>query len=106
MKYIITEEQDNLLRETDANIWLRRRLDLTEIDSIINSEINKFSDLCESFDDADEYVEAIIYNSINELYNTIELPEEYLEQLDEIAEKYLKQMYEGYLIDIFNENCN
>jgi|LakMenEpi03Aug12_release.lakeMendotaPanAssembly.Ray.scaffolds.fasta_scaffold1226030_2 hypothetical protein len=105
MKYIITETQYKLLKEINLSSWFKRRMNLIDIDSIINSEIDKFSDLCDSFDDVDEYVETIIYNAINKLYGDVELPEEYLDGLDEIVEKYLKEMYEDYLIDIFKEIC-
>lgn len=108
MKYVINESQYKMLTESDAMNWVKRRAnEETMKDFITQGEIN-FPTLCDDFEDAYEYADAVIDYAIDELL--VEFDEDmsdkdYYSDVMDLLIRLCRDKFGEYLIDIYERTC-
>jgi len=108
MKYIITESQYIFLKESVIPISIRRRANKEILKKYItDGEIN-YPTLCDDFEDAYEYADAVIDYAIDELVGEVEeniYDEDYYSDVMDYLRKICRDEFGEYLIDIYERTC-
>ena len=109
MKYIITEEQYSLLKESPFERWVRRRTDEEYLGSLIEKQLEDefFQNPCD-FGDEFEFADNVIEYVIDEFFGnyTEDYTEDskYPEMLDMVRD-FCKQSFGEDLFDRYREEC-
>lgn len=113
MRYIITEKQFNLLKESElySDNWIKRRFDPINLKQCIFDEMDQMDDessICEY--DVDEYVREVIMRSV---VNAITVDEEMFLSMSHgdttLEDKLFNLCYKLFKDDIikdYNDNCS
>ncbi len=108
MKYIITESQYIFLKESVIPISIRRRTNKEILKKYItDGEIN-YPTLCDDFEDAYDYADAVIDYAIDELVGEVEeniYDEDYYSDVMDYLRKICRAEFGEYLIDIYERTC-
>lgn len=109
MKYILTEDQYNLILESSLTKWVSRRANEEILKKhISDGEIN-FPTLCDDFDDGYEYADEVISWAIDDFLEGYDFGD-YTDEPDYVdVRDYLSQLcrnlFGQYLIDIYRQTC-
>ena len=102
MKYLINESQYRMLTGLAAMNWVKRRAnEETMKDFITQGEIN-FPTLCDDFEDAYEYTDAVIDYAIDELLEEFDediSDKDYYSDVMDLLLKLCRDKFGDYLID-------
>jgi hypothetical protein len=108
MKYIITESQYNLMRESILPASIKRRTSKEMLEPHINNGIMNYPTLCDDFDDPYEYADNVIDYAVDEILyeidDNIEDKDYYSDALDFLRKK-CRDFFEKELIKIYYFTC-
>lgn len=105
MKYIITESQYIFLKESFVPISIRRRATEENLKKYISmGEIN-FPTLCDDFDDAYDYADAVIDYGLDEFLGDTLEDEDYYSDVMDYLRNLCRDLFGEYLIDIYKQTC-
>jgi hypothetical protein len=108
MKYIITETQYNLIRESILPVSIKRRCNKEMLEPHINNGIMNYPTLCDDFDDPYEYADNVIDYAVDEILyeidDDIEDKDYYSDALDFLRKK-CRDLFEKELIEIYYFTC-
>jgi len=107
MKYLITESQYQLLNER-IPVWFRRRATKEYLESWIDGEDSLTMDYCDSFMDADSYMESVIEFAIEDMLQSddegIEEEDYYSDVMDFLRNR-CEELFGERLKDKYNNMC-
>lgn len=108
MKYVINESQYKMLTESDAMNWVKRRANKETMKNFITQGEINFPTLCDDFEDAYEYADAVIDYAIDELL--VEFDEDmsdkdYYSDVMDLLIRLCRDKFGEYLIDIYERTC-
>ena len=105
MKYIVTESQYKLLKESTIPPHIRRRANEETLKKFISlGEIN-FPTLCDDFDDAYDYADAVIDYAIDEFGGGVIEDEDYYSDVMDYLRALCRDLFFDNLIDVYNRTC-
>ena len=108
MKYIITESQYNLIRESILPASIKRRTSKEILEPHINNGIINYPTLCDDFDDPYEYSDNVIDYAVDEILyeidDDIEDKEYYSDALD-FLRKRCRDLFEWRLVEDYHFTC-
>lgn len=108
MKYIITESQYNLIRESILPVSIRRRSSKDMLEPHINNAMMNYPTLCDDFDDPYEYADNVIDYAVDEILyeidDEIEDKDYYSDALDFLRKK-CRDLFEEGLVRDYNFTC-
>ena len=106
MKYIVTESQYKLLIESDIPLHIRRRANEVTLKEFISLGELNYPTLCDDFDDAYDYADAVIDYALDEFGGgAIEDEDNYSDIMDYLR-TLCRDLFGEYLIGVYNETCN
>ena len=104
MKYIITESQYNLLKESAIPLHIRRRGNKESLKHFISLGEMNFPTLCDDFSDGYEYSDSVIEYAVTELIEDME-DEDYYNDVIEYLSSICRDLFEDYLVGVYNDTC-
>ena len=105
MKYIVTESQYKLLKEYNIPLHIRRRANEETLKHYISlGEIN-YPTLCNDFDDAYDYADAVIDYAIDEFGGDTIEDEDYYSDVMDYIRTLCRDLFGEYLIDVYTQTC-
>jgi hypothetical protein len=108
MKYIITESQYNLIRESILPVSIRRRSSKDMLEPHINDAMMNYPTLCDDFDDPYEYADNVIDYAVDnflwKIDDDIEEKEYYSDVMDFLREM-CRELFEDKLVEDYNFTC-
>ena len=108
MKYLINESQYKMLTGLAAMNWVKRRSNKeTMKDFITQGEIN-LPTMCDDFEDAYEYADAVIEYAIDELLEEFDedlSDKDYYSDVMDLLLKLCRDEFGDYLINIYKTTC-
>ena len=105
MKYIITESQYKILMESFVPLNIRRRANEETLKDFISSGEMHYPTLCDDFDDAYDYADAVIDYAIDEFAGgTLDDEDSYSDVMDYLR-TLCRDLFGDYLIGVYNETC-
>lgn len=108
MKYIITESQYNLMRESILPASIKRRASKEMLEPHINNGMMNYPTLCDDFDDPYDYSDNVIDYAVDEILyeidDDIEDKDYYSDALDFLRKK-CRDLFEKELIEIYYFTC-
>jgi hypothetical protein len=108
MKYIITESQYNLIRESILPAPIRRRANKETLEIFINDGIINYPTLCDDFGDGYEYADNVIDYAVDnflwKIDDDIEEKEYYSDVMDFLREM-CRELFEDKLVEDYNFTC-
>lgn len=108
MKYLINESQYKMLTGLDAMNWVKRRANKGLMkDFITQGEIN-FPTLCDDFEDAYEYADAVIEYAIDDLLEEFDedlFDKDYYSDVMDLLLRLCRDEFGDYLLDIYKTTC-
>lgn len=108
MKYIITESQYNLIRESILPASIRRRLSKEMLEPHINNGIINYPMLCDDFDDPYDYADSVIDYAIDEILYEIDDDiddKDYYSDVLDFLRKRCRDLFGETLIEDYNFTC-
>jgi len=104
MKYIITETQYKLLKESAIPLFIRRRANKESLKHFISLGEMNFPTLCDDFSDGYEYSDSVIEYAVTELIEDME-DEDYYNDVMEYLYSVCRHLFEDYLVGVYNDTC-
>ena len=105
MKYIITESQYELLKESTIPLHIRRRANEETLSHFISLGEMNYPTLCDDFDDGYDYADAVIDYAIDEFVGgTLDDEDSYSDVMDYLR-TLCRDLFGDYLIGVYNETC-
>jgi hypothetical protein len=108
MKYIITESQYIFLKESVIPISIRRRANKEILKKYITDGEIYYPTLCDDFEDAYDYADAVIDYAIDEIIKEVEeniYDEDYYSDVMDYLRKICRDEFGENLIDIYKRTC-
>ena len=108
MKYLINESQYKMLTGLAAMNWVKRRANKETMKNFITQGEIFFPTLCDDFEDAYDYADAVIDYAIGELL--VEFDEDmsdkdYYSDVMDYLRNLSRDEFGEYLIDIYERTC-
>lgn len=104
MKYIITESQYKLLKESTIPLFIRRRANEETLKHYISLGEMNYPTLCDDFSDGYEYSDSVIEYAVDELIGDI-VDEDYYNDVIEYLYSVCRHLFEDYLVGVYNDTC-
>lgn len=107
MKYIITEEQSRLLFESNHLMWVSRRANKEALSPYIRESEEYFPTLCQEFDYAYEYMDAVIMNGVNDFLETQDeiVSDKQLDEVNDIIMGMCEKWFGDELKEVYRMTC-
>lgn len=109
MKYIITESQFLILKESTIPLSILRRANEEILKHFISLGELNYPTLCDDFDDEYDYADSVIDYAIDEFLEEIDtniLDEDYYSDVMDFLRKLCRNIFGQYLIDIYKTTCS
>jgi len=104
MKYIITESQYKLLKESAIPLFIRRRANKESLKHYISLGEMNYPTLCDDFEDGYHYADNVIEYAVDELIEDI-VDEDYYNDVIEYLSSICRDLFEDYLVGVYNDTC-
>lgn len=105
MKYIITESQYELLRESKIPLHIRRRANEETLKHFISLGEMNYPTLCDDFDDAYDYADAVIDYAIDEFAGDLIEDEDYYSDVMDYLRTMCRDLFGEWLIEVYDMTC-
>lgn len=107
MRYLITERQLQLLTESDALNWVKRRANKETLKKYISDAEMDFPTLCDDFKDEFEYAHNVIRYAVDYFLTTQEemFLDEIYDDVNDIVVDMCKEWFGEYLFEIYRNTC-
>ncbi len=108
MKYLITESQYTFLKESVIPLSIRRRANKQTLEKYITDGEIFYPTLCDDFEDAYDYADAVIDYAIDEFLEIVDddiLDEDYYSDVMDYLRNLCRNLFGQYLIDIYERTC-
>lgn len=108
MKYIITEEQSNIIKESILPASIRRRTSKEILEPHITNGIVHYPTLCDDFDDPYDYADNVIDYAIDEILYEIDDDiddNDYYSDILDFLRKRCRDLFGERLIEDYNFTC-
>lgn len=105
MKYVITESQYNFLKESFVPISIRRRANEETLKHFISLGEMNYPTLCDDFDDAYDYADAVIDYAIDEFAGDVIEDEDYYSDVMDYLRTMCRDLFGEWLIEVYDMTC-
>lgn len=105
MKYLVTESQYRLLKESTIPLHIRRRANEETLKHFISLGEMNFPTLCDDFEDGYDYADGVIDYALDEFGGGIIEDEDYYSDVMDYLRTLCRDLFGDYLISIYNRTC-
>ena len=105
MKYIITESQYELLKESKIPLHIRRRANEETLKDFISLGEMHYPTLCDDFDDAYDYADAVIDYAIDKFGGGSIEDEDYYSDVMDYLRTMCRDLFGEWLIEVYDMTC-
>lgn len=108
MRYIITNKQSNLLRESDHLLWVKRRINKDILRDYVDEAMLNYPTLCDDFKYDYEYMDEIINDAVMDFLTTHEemfLDDTY-DEVNQMITDICQKWFGNWLLEVYKMTCN
>ena len=105
MKYIITESQYDLLKESTIPLHIRRRANEETLSHFISLGEMNYPTLCDDFDDGYDYADAVIDYAIDKFAGDVIEDEDFYSDVMDYLRTMCRDLFGEWLIEVYDMTC-